>query len=90
MDGQKHIVQCVECKKQLVDPIQSIKLMLEKEEKNKISWFNTHIFMIRDNPELRLQINLSCLFGMCFWCFIIYLHYFQLVNIESTFTPSNY
>lgn len=82
IQGITHLSQCEECKKQK----KSINITNQTNQipvKYKFKWYEFHIQLIRDYPEIRLWIELFCLVAIGVWIICAYLDYIKFVDFKQ-------
>ena len=84
IQGIGYLSQCEECKKQKKS-INIINITNQTNQipvKYKFKWYEFHIQLIRDYPEIRLGIELFCLTAISVWIICAYLDYTKLYNFK--------
>lgn len=79
--NNKYFIQCEKCKKNSISQLgQNENTNICKGHyQNQYKWYEFHKKIIRTNPEIRLIVELFCLFGFGIWCIIAYLEHFNIV-----------
>ena len=80
IDKTKYFVQCEKCKN---GTDINYELFDNNEYLKKFKWYEQHTLMIRDNPNLRLGLNLFCLYGYGMIFILCYLQYFEIINYQK-------
>jgi hypothetical protein len=80
LDNKKYLVKCNDCK----NIIGSTDNELDGKSDNKYQfrWYEKHIEIQRDNPEIRMGIELLLLIG---WAFMLGLCWLEWLKITSSF-----
>jgi hypothetical protein len=48
-------------------------------------WYNHHVVLLKNNPELRLGIELFCLIGFAIWLIIAYLQHCKIIDFNDNY-----
>ena len=85
IQGITYLSQCNECVKQK----KTISITKLTQVEYKFKWYELHIKIIRDYPEIRLGVEIYCMISICIWFICAFLDYTQIVNFKQYNLISN-
>lgn len=80
IQGITYLSQCEECEKQK----KSINIINQIPDKYKFKWYEFHIKLIRNYPEIRLGFKLFCLVAFGVWIICAYVDYTKLYDFKQS------